>query len=239
MWHQVWFDLFATDVCKGLDMRPHTGQRIGYARVSSTDQNLARQREILGDVDHLFEEKESGARRAGRTALAEMLTYARKGDTIVVSSMDRLARSVVDLNELVRELTAKGVAVEFVAERVTFSPGETNPFAEFQMNIMGSFAQLERAITRERQAEGIKAAKARGVYAGRSPKLTADHLATAREWIAGGVPKAEIARRLGVDRTTLYRYLRNGEVVERLARRDRSRGPSTAEVLGALEEGRR
>lgn len=97
-------------------MTHHIGQRIGYARVSSTDQNLARQIATLGQVHRLFEEKQSGARRAGRTALAELVRYAREGDTVVVSSMDRLARSVVDLNQIVGELVAKGVVVEFLSD---------------------------------------------------------------------------------------------------------------------------
>lgn len=188
-------------------MTHQIGQRIGYARVSSSDQNLARQLTTLGKVNRLFEEKQSGAQRGGRNALVDMISYARDGDTVVVSSMDRLARSVVDLNQIVGELIAKGVAVEFIAERVTFSPGVRDPFAEFQLNIMASFAQLERAITRERQAEGIRAAKARGVYQGRTRKLTAEQLVTARELMSTGVPKAEIARRLSVDRSTLYRTL--------------------------------
>ena len=183
------------------------GPRVGYARVSSTDQNLARQLATLGEVDRLFEEKQSGAGRAGRTALAELIRYVREGDTVVVSSMDRLARSVVDLNQIVGELIAKGVVVEFASERVTFQPGAADPFAEFQLNIMASFAQLERAITKERQAEGIRAAKERGVYQGRAHKLTAGQRASARELIATGVPKAQVARRLGVDRSTLYRAL--------------------------------
>ena len=197
----------ATDLCKSLDMAQHRGQRIGYARVSSTDQNLARQITTLGEVDRLFEEKHSGARREGRTALAEMIAYARKGDTVAIPSMDRLARSVVDLNQVVAELVSKGVVVEFIHERVTFRPGATDIFAEFQLNIMASFAQLERAIGKERQAEGIHAAKARGVYTGRARKLSAEDLAQARELIDTGVPKAQIARKLSVNRSTLHRAL--------------------------------
>lgn len=176
-------------------------------RVSSTDQNLDRQLTALGEVNRVFEEKLSGAMREGRTALANLIGYVRAGDTVVVSSMDRLARSVVDLNQIVGELVAKGVVVEFIHERVTFQPGDADPFAEFQLNIMASFAQLERAITRERQAEGIRAAKARGVYQGRARKLTTDQLDTARELVTTGVPKAQVARQLGIDRSTLYRSL--------------------------------
>jgi len=183
------------------------GSGSGTPRVSSTDQNLARQLATLGEVDKLYEEKQSGAKRDGRTALANLIDYARDGDTVVVSSMDRLARSVVDLNQIVSELVAKGVVVEFLTEHVTFTPGATDHFGEFQLNIMASFAQLERAITKERQADGIRAAKERGVYQGRARKLTAEQLATARELITTGVPKAEVARRPGVDRTTLHRTL--------------------------------
>lgn len=204
---QVEFPPFATDMCDGLDMAQHSGQRIGYARVSSKDQNLARQLEALGEVDRLFEEKQSGAGRAERPALADLIGYARAGDLVVVSSMDRLARSVVDLNQIVTELVDKGTAVEFIHERVSFQPGASDPFAEFQLNVMGSFAQLERAISKERQAEGIRAAKARGVYKGRARKLSAEQLDEARKLIDTGVPKAEIARRLRVDRSTLYRAL--------------------------------
>lgn len=184
-----------------------TGQRIGYARVSATDQNLARQLATIGEVDRLFEEKESGGSRAGRAELAELIKYARMGDTVVIASMDRLARSVVDLNQIVGELVAKGATVEFIAEHLTFRPGKTDAFAQFQLNIMASFAQLERAISKERQAEGIRAAKERGVYAGRARKLSEGQLADARGWIGDGVSKAQAARRLGVDRTTLYRAL--------------------------------
>lgn len=188
-------------------MTQHRGQRIGYARVSSTDQNLARQLAALGDLDRLFEEKQSGAKRDGRQALTDLISYARRDDTIVVTSMDRLARSVVDLNQIVSELLAKGVVVEFLTEHVVFEPGATDPFAEFQLNIMASFAQLERAIAKERQADGIRAAKERGIYQGRRRKLTVEQLATARELIETGVPKAQVARQLNVDRTTLYRTL--------------------------------
>ena len=188
-------------------MTRHIGKRLGYARVSSTDQNLERQRAALGEVDRLFQEKQSGAGRGARTALAELLDYARDGDTVVVSSMDRLARSVVDLNGIVAELVAKDVVVEFLAEGVTFRPGAADPFAEFQLNIMGSFAQLERAIAKERQTEGIRAAKARGVYQGRPRRLSAADVAQARELVGAGVPKAEVARRLGIHRSNLYRAL--------------------------------
>ena len=100
-------------MCAALDVAQHRGQRIGYARVSSTDQNLARQLATFGEVDRMFEEKQSGARRAGRAALADLIGYAREGDTVVVSSMDLLARSVVDL------ATARGAAPGRAASHAT------------------------------------------------------------------------------------------------------------------------
>lgn len=188
-------------------MVQHVGPVIGYVRVSSAGQNLDRQLAAIGDVDQLFEEKVSAASRV-RPALEEMLRFARKGDRVVVASMDRLARSVVDLNQIVQTLIDKGVTVEFLKENLTFAQDRAQPFAEFQLNIMAAFAQLERAITRERQAEGIAAAKKRGVYKGRARALTDQQLAQAKEQVDQGVPKAVIARRLGVHRTTLYRRLK-------------------------------
>lgn len=97
--------------------------------------------------------------------------------------------------------------MEFLTEKASFRRDTRDPFAEFQLNIMASFAQLERSISKERQAEGIKAAKARGVYKGRTPKLNPEQLAEARDLIKAGVPKARVARKLGIDRSTLYRAL--------------------------------
>ena len=189
--------------------RKPAGQTVAYARVSSSDQNLARQLDIVGSAepDKIYDEKQSGASRDGRTALAEMIGYVREGDTVVVASMDRMARSVVDLNQIVKELVAKGVVVAFLKEGISFRPDDSDPYAEFQLNIMASFAQLERAIAKERQTDGIRAARARGVYKGRARALDAKQLAEARKLIAGGGQKAAVARHLGVDRSTLYRAL--------------------------------
>ncbi|WP_138413080.1 recombinase family protein [Sinomonas gamaensis] len=190
-------------------MLPHSksGQTVAYLRVSSEDQNLARQVELVGEVHRSFEEKVSGGNREGRAILAEMIAYVRSGDTVVVASMDRLARSLTDLRQLVDELVGKGVAVRFVKERLTFEPGESDKYAQFQLSMLGAVAELERAIIRERQADGIKAARARGVYKGRARALRPEQITQATMQIAAGVPKAEVARRLGVDRTTLYRSL--------------------------------
>lgn len=185
-------------------MAEHKGQVVGYVRVSSGDQHTDRQ--DLGVVDRLFEDKTSGRDRS-RPGLEEVLKYVREGDTVRVYSMDRLARSLADLVSLVTEMTGDGVTVEFVKERLNFAPGKSDPYAEFQMHVLGAVAQLERAIIRERRAEGIAKAKAKGIYKGRKPALSAEQVAEARERIAAGVPKAAVARDLGVGRSTLHNYL--------------------------------
>ena len=118
--------------------------------------------------------------------------------------MDRLARSVVDLAQLVQEVTGKSVAVEFLAERLTFGSGAEDPFATFQLHLLGAVAQLERSLIRERQREGIAIAKAADVYRGRARKLSAEQVAQARDLVAAGVPKAKIARDVGCSRPVLY-----------------------------------
>ena len=180
------------------------GQIIGYVRVSSTDQNPARQVAAIGEVEEIFTDHLSGGSRAERTALAAMLRHVRRGDIVRVASMDRLARSVVDLAGIVTELTSRGVRVEFVAERLSFEPGGEDPFATFQLHLLGAVAQLERSLIRERQREGIALAKARGAYRGRARRLDDAAVAEARRLAGEGVPKAKIARDLGCSRRVLY-----------------------------------
>lgn len=179
------------------------GQVVGYVRVSSADQNEARQVEAIGPVDRLFSEKVSG-RTTNRAQLQEMLAYVREGDTVKVKSPDRLARSTTDLLGLVEQLRAKGVAVEFVDDPAL---NTDNPTGEFMLTILAAVAQLERATLRERQAEGIAIAKRKGVY-DRGPKLTAEQVAEARRRVADGVPKAAVARSLAVSRQTLHTALK-------------------------------
>lgn len=180
------------------------GQVAAYVRVSSADQNPDRQLTAVGDVDETFTDRVSGKSRAERPALAQMLRHVRRGDTVRVASMDRLARSMVDLAQLVQDMTGLGVRVEFVAERLTFDPGAQDPFATFQLHLLGAVAQLERSLIRERQREGIDLAKAKGVYRGRARKLTPDQVADAQELVDSGVPKAKVARDLGCSRRVLY-----------------------------------
>ena len=181
-----------------------SGQITGYVRVSSADQNPDRQLAAIGTVDELFTDRVSGKSRADRPALAELLRHVRRGDIVRVSSMDRLARSVVDLAQLVPEMTGRGVRVEFVTERLTFDPGAEDPFATFQLHLLGAVAQLERSLIRERQREGIEIAKTKGVYVGRARKLDDAQIAAAHQMIQAGVPKAKIARDLGCSRRVVY-----------------------------------
>lgn len=184
-------------------MGAHKGQIVGYVRVSAADQNEARQLEAIGDVDRLFSEKVSGKNVDDRAQLKEMLAYVREGDTVRVKSPDRLARSTTDLLSLVEQLRQKGVAVEFVDNPAL---NTDTPQGEFMLTILAAVAQLERATIRERQAEGIAIAKRNGVY-DRAPKLSPEQIEAARQRASSGVPKARVARDLGVSRQTLYAAL--------------------------------
>lgn len=184
------------------------GQRVGYRRVSTADQNTERQLDGVV-VDRVFIDHFSGATRY-RPALEDLRRYVREGDTVVVHSMDRLARNLDDLRALVREFTGAGVAVEFVKEHMTFT-GADSPMQQLMLSLLGAVAEFERSLIRERQREGIELAKKRGVYKGRRPSLTADQVAELRRLAAAGTPKTELAGQFGIHRDTVYRYLANGE----------------------------
>jgi len=135
------------------------GQRIGYIRVSSFDQNPERQLENA-EVARVFTDTASG-KDTHRPQLESLLTFVRQGDTVVVHSMDRLARNLDDLRRVVQGLTKRGVRIEFLKEHLVFT-GEDSPMANLMLSVMGAFAQFERALIRERQREGIALAKQRG-----------------------------------------------------------------------------
>ena len=143
--------------------------RVGYRRVSSVDQNLGRQLEGI-TIDKMFEDKLSGKDRS-RPQLEAALHFSREGDVLVVHSMDRLARNLGDLLAIVKELTGKGIAVEFVKENLTFTGNDT-PAATLILSVMGACAQFERAMILARQREGIALAKAQGKYRGRKRALS-------------------------------------------------------------------
>lgn len=182
-----------------------TGQRIGYKRVSTLDQNTARQLDGV-PLDKSFEDKASG-KDTHRPQLQAALSYCREGDTLVVHSMDRLARSLVDLRAMVKELTARGVAVEFVKENLRFT-GDDSPMAILLLSLLGAVAEFERALILERQREGIAIAKAAGKYKGRRRSLSQVQQEELRQRAASGERKTVLARCFGISRETLYSYLR-------------------------------
>lgn len=180
------------------------GKQIGYVRVSSTDQNIERQLDgIL--LDKTFTDHASG-KDMQRPQLALALDYLRDGDSLVVHSMDRLARNVDDLRRIVKMLTAKTVTVRFLKEGLTFT-GDDSPMNNLLLTMLGAVAEFERSMIRERQREGIAIAKSKGVYRGGRQRLTAQQAAELATRAAAGEPKAQIARDIGVSRKTLYNYL--------------------------------
>ena len=186
------------------------GHRVGYIRVSTVEQNDNQQREQLhasGIIDRIFEDKISGRTRALRPGLTECMTYLRDGDELVVSSIDRLARSLTDLRALVDGLTDKGVTATFLHEHLSFSKDNSDPRADLMLGILGSFAEFKRAIIRERQAEGIALAKKAGKYTSRKRALTPEQVVDARKRIAAGELKALVARAFGITRPALYRVV--------------------------------
>jgi DNA invertase Pin-like site-specific DNA recombinase len=181
------------------------GQRVGYVRVSTAEQNTDRQLDGI-ELDKRFEDRCSG-KDTHRPGLAALLDYLREGDTLYVHAMDRLGRSLTDLLRMVAELTGAGVTVVFVKNNMTFS-GTPSATDQLMLAVLGAVAEFERTMLRERQAEGIAKARAKGVYRGRKPVLDAGQCDQVRDQITAGVPKAAIARTLGVSRSALYAHLK-------------------------------
>lgn len=183
---------------------------VGYARVSTADQHTSRQ--LVGvKLDRLFEEKASGKNISDRPVLREMIAYVREGDVLYVHSMDRLARNLDDLLRLVKEITGKGVTIHFVKENLKFeAQKEGSAMSKLLLSVMGAVAEFERSLILERQREGIALAKARGAYKGRKP-LDETKQRLVRELIAEGKSKTEVAQKLGISRSTLYKYLPSSE----------------------------
>ena len=175
----------------------------GYARVSTTDQDLTVQREALkaAGCEIIREEKVSGTSRQGREELATLLQFLRPGDTLVVTRLDRLARSIDDLSSISRELKEKRTALRATEQDVDTSTAGGRAF----FHLLGVFAEFETDLRRERQMEGIAKAKAKGVYKGRKPSINVDEVKRLRE--EDGLGATEIAKRMGVARTSVYRAL--------------------------------
>lgn len=181
------------------------GQRIGYVRVSTLEQNTDRQ--LAGVVvERCFTDRASG-KDTHRPELEAMTRFVREGDTLVVHSMDRLARNLDDLRRIVKTLTERRVCIEFVKEGLKFT-GDDSPMANLMLSVMGAFAEFERSLLRERQREGIALAKQRGAYRGRKRSLGVEQIAELTRRIAGGEQKSQVAREMGICRETLYTYLR-------------------------------
>lgn len=182
--------------------------KIGYARVSSDDQNLARQLDVLKthDLDKVFTDHVSG-KNVERPGFRQMMEYARDGDIIYVVSMDRFARNLKDLLTVIKELQERGIAIHFLKENIFLSPeGETSSMSKLILSIMGAVAEFERSLIHERQKEGIRLAVKRGLYKGRKPVDT-KIIEEAKGLLDQGVSKTRVCKNLNISRTTLYKYL--------------------------------
>lgn len=178
-----------------------SGQIVGYRRVSTSTQSLARQ-ELPEVTGRIFEEKLTGAKR-DRPALQEMLNYVRDGDEVHVHSIDRLARNLKDLEDIVSEIIGKGASIRFIKESLHFKPDqETDPFQKLMFQMLGSFAEFERAIIKSRQAEGIKKAKAEGKFEGRKAVINPYIIA---DLYRRGVKPDGIADMMGIGRASVFR----------------------------------
>jgi len=156
----------------------------------------------------MFTDKASG-KDTKRPELDALMEFVREGDIVIVHSMDRLARNLDDLRQIVRTLTGRGVNIQFVKESLTFT-GEDSPMATLLLSVMGAFAEFERALIRERQLEGIALAKQRGAYKGRKKTLSAEQIVELKARVANRENKTRIARDFGISRETLYQSLRLG-----------------------------
>ena len=179
---------------------------IGYIRVSTIEQNTERQLDGI-ELDKIFTDKASG-KDANRPALKEMLEYVRDGDTIIVHSMDRLARNLEDLRKIVRGLTERGVKIQFIKENLVFS-GDDNAMSVLLLSMMGAFAEFERSIIKERQREGIAIAQKNGKFknSGRKAALNDDDARELVRRAIAGEEKSKLAKEYNISRQSLYRYI--------------------------------
>ena len=176
---------------------------IGYARVSSTGQSLDVQLEKLRDAgaEEVFAEKRSGTTATERVELEAALRFARKGDVLLVTRMDRLARSVSDLRSIVDNLNNRGVGFRVLDQAAVDT---TTPNGRLMLNMLAAFAEFETDLRKDRQREGIEKARERGVYKGRPASLSRETIAALK---TEGLGPTEIAKRLGIGRASVYRLL--------------------------------
>ena len=182
----------------------------GYARVSTTDQDLTVQVEALrrAGCEIIREEKRSGTTVEGRQELETLLAFIRRGDVLMVTRVDRLARNIGDLQDIVRTLHAKGAALKATEQSIDTSTAAGKAF----LDMLGVFAEFETNVRRERQLEGIAKAKASGVYKGRKPSIDAAEVLALK---AAGKGASEIAKALGIGRASVYRVLEGKEEAAR------------------------
>lgn len=176
---------------------------IGYARVSSTGQSLEVQQDQLSAAgcEKVFAEKRSGTSMTGRQALEDAIEFAREGDTLIVTRLDRLARSGSDLQNIVTRLNAKGVGFRCLQQGAVDT---TTGMGKLVLGILGAVAEFEADIRKERQLEGIAKAKEAGVYKGRKPTVNVEAVKGLK--VSGKGP-TEIAKELGIGRASVYRAL--------------------------------
>jgi DNA invertase Pin-like site-specific DNA recombinase len=188
-----------------------TGKTIGYIRVSTVDQNPERQLEGIS-LDKKFTDYASGA-TTKRPQLKAMMDYAREDDHIFVHSMDRLARNVKDLRQIIDDLVIRRVKVQFVKENLIFT-GDKSPMSDLLLSIMGAVAEFEHSLIKERQQEGVTIAKKAGKYKGATRKLGPSHLERIKNELKTRKTKTKIAQDLGVSRETFYKYINDNNLWE-------------------------
>lgn len=181
--------------------------KIGYIRVSTQEQNTNRQEVLLEQlgVEELYIDKASG-KNTDRPELKKMMTYVRRGDTVIVESISRFARNTRDLLDLIEQLSAKGV--EFVSKKEAIDT--TTPTGKFMLTVFGAVAELEREYILQRQREGIEIAKQQGRYKGRKPLTHPGFQEIVARWRRGELTAAEASRRLGMSKATFYRKVKEG-----------------------------
>ena len=199
-----WYFSETTYQLYGLDVDTTLKQmKVAYIRVSSSSQSLELQREAVQkeNVDKIFEEKVSGTSTQGREKLKEMLEFVREGDSVYITRTDRLARSILDLQLIVKELTDKGVSLVATEQPISTKDATSKCF----LDMLGVFAEFETNIRKERQMEGIAKAKAKGIYKGGKAKINVEDIIKLKN---EGLGATAIAKRMNIHRDSVYRLLK-------------------------------
>lgn len=178
--------------------------KIGYARVSTEDQHLEGQLDELNKIcERVFTDKLSGGRCENRIGLQNCMEFLREGDVLVITKLDRLARSLKDLISIVETLKSRNIGVISLHDNIDTSTIQGTLF----FHIFGAFAEFERGLIRERTKIGLTAARARGRCGGRPQKMSPDKVSTAKTLLETGMSPSHVAKQLGISRSTLYNYI--------------------------------